>query len=195
LNPTFPDDIFQCPAVVGGNTETSQRLVDTLLKALGLAACSQGTMNNLLFGNEHFGYYETICGGTGAGEGFNGCDAVHQHMTNTRITDAEVLELRYPVRLERFEVRENTGGKGKWKGGNGIVRELTFLEKVSLSVLTQHRKIAPYGLEGGGSGQVGKQYIIRKSGEIEALNGLDKREMETGDRVVIETPSGGGFGK
>lgn len=195
LNPVFSDDIFQCPAVVGGNTETSQRLVDTLLKALGLAACSQGTMNNLLFGNERFGYYETICGGTGAGEGFDGCDAVHQHMTNTRITDAEVLELRYPVRLERFEVRENTGGQGKWKGGNGIIRELTFLEKVSLSLLTQHRKIAPYGLEGGSDGQTGKQYVIRQSGEIEPLHGLDKREMEIGDRIVIESPSGGGFGK
>lgn len=194
LNPAFPEDIFQCPAVVGGNTETSQRLVDTLLKALGMAACSQGTMNNLLFGNEHFGYYETIGGGTGAGEGFNGCDAVHQHMTNTRITDAEVLELRYPVRLEQFAIRENSGGRGKWQGGNGIIRELTFLEKVSLSVLTQHRKVAPYGLEGGKNGQVGKQYVIRKDGTIETLKSLDKREMEVGDRIVIETPGGGGFG-
>ncbi len=194
LNPTFPEDIFQCPAVVGGNTETSQRLVDTLLKALGLAACSQGTMNNLLFGNEHFGYYETIGGGTGAGQGFDGCNAVHQHMTNTRITDAEVLELRYPVRLERFAIRENSGGKGKWRGGNGIVRELTFLKKVSLSVLTQHRKVAPYGLEGGKNGQVGKQYIIRKDGALETLKGLDMREMEEGDRIIIETPGGGGFG-
>jgi len=194
LNPAFPEDIFQCPAVVGGNTETSQRLVDTLLKALGLAACSQGTMNNLLFGNEYFGYYETIGGGTGAGQGFDGCDAVHQHMTNTRITDAEVLELRYPVRLDRFAIRENSGGKGKWRGGNGIVRELTFLKKVSLSVLTQHRKVAPYGLEGGRNGQVGKQYIIRKDGALETLKGLDKREMEEGDRIIIETPGGGGFG-
>ncbi len=195
LNPVFVEDIFRCPAVVGGNTETSQRLVDTLLRALGLAACSQGTMNNLLFGNEHFGYYETICGGTGAGEGFNGCDAVHQHMTNTRITDVEVMELRYPVRVERFEIRENSGGEGKWKGGNGIVRELTFLEKVSLSVLTQHRKVSPYGLEGGKNGKVGKQFIIRKNGDIEQLNGLDKREMEVGDRIVMETPGGGGFGE
>ncbi|GAB4183100.1 MAG: hydantoinase B/oxoprolinase family protein [Thermoflexibacter sp.] len=194
LNPAFPDDISQCPAVVGGNTETSQRLVDTLLKALGLAACSQGTMSNLLFGNEHFGYYETICGGTGAGEGFNGCDAVHQHMTNTRITDAEILEFRYPVRLERFAIRENSGGRGKWQGGNGVIRELTFLEKVSLSVITQHRKVAPYGLEGGENGQVGKQYVIRKDGTVETLKGLDKREMEIGDKIVIETPGGGGFG-
>jgi 5-oxoprolinase (ATP-hydrolysing) len=194
LNPLFSDDIFQCPAVVGGNTETSQRLVDTLLRALGLAACSQGTMNNLLFGNEHFGYYETIGGGTGAGDGFDGCDAVHQHMTNTRITDAEVLELRYPVRLERFEIRENSGGNGKWKGGSGMIRELTFLEKVSLSILTQHRKIAPYGLEGGNNGKVGRQFMIRKNGEIEELRGIDKREMEAGDRIVIETPGGGGFG-
>lgn len=195
LNPIFSDDIFKCPAVVGGNTETSQRLVDTLLKALGLAACSQGTMNNLLFGNEHFGYYETICGGTGAGDGFDGADAVHQHMTNTRITDAEVLELRYPVRLERFTIRENSAGKGKWKGGNGIIREMTFLADVSLSVLTQHRKEAPYGLEGGGNGAVGRQYIIRKNGETEILKGLDKREMGNGDKIIMETPSGGGFGK
>jgi 5-oxoprolinase (ATP-hydrolysing) len=194
LNPDFDNDIFLSPAVVGGNTETSQRLVGTLLKALGLAACSQGTMNNLLFGNEHFGYYETICGGTGAGEGFDGCDAVHQHMTNTRITDAEILELRYPVRLERFAIRAEVGGKGKWQGGRGIIRELTFLEKVSLSVLTQHRNIPPYGLDGGGEGQVGKQYIIRKNGDLELLNGLDKREMEIGDRIIIETPSGGGYG-
>lgn len=195
LNPIFSEDIFRCPAVVGGNTETSQRLVDTLLKALRLAACSQGTMNNLLFGNEHFGYYETICGGTGAGDGFHGADAVHQHMTNTRITDAEVLELRYPVRLERFAIKKQSGGAGKWQGGNGIIREITFLANVSLSVLTQHRKVAPYGLEGGESGAIGKQYIVRKNGQIELLKGLDKKEMENGDRIVMETPSGGGFGQ
>ncbi|TAH21146.1 MAG: 5-oxoprolinase [Cytophagales bacterium] len=195
LNPIFSEDIFECPAVVGGNTETSQRLVDTLLKVLGLAACSQGTMNNLLFGNEHFGYYETICGGTGAGDGFHGADAVHQHMTNTLITDAEVLELRYPVRLERFAIKEKSGGAGKWQGGNGIIREITFLANVSLSVLTQHRKIAPYGLGGGGSGEVGKQYIVRKNGQIELLRGLDKKEMESGDRIIMETPGGGGFGQ
>ncbi|MGC4033947.1 MAG: hydantoinase B/oxoprolinase family protein [Tepidisphaeraceae bacterium] len=162
LNPDFKASL---PAVVGGNTEVSQRLTDTLIKAFGLAACSQGTMNNFLFGNERFGYYETICGGTGAGPGFNGSDAVHQHMTNTRITDPELLEFRYPVRLVRFEVRKNSGGKGKWKGGNGIEREIYFNTTLDINLLTQHRVEKPYGLKGGASGKPGEQLIIRKNGE------------------------------
>ncbi|RMD96681.1 MAG: hydantoinase B/oxoprolinase family protein, partial [Bacteroidetes bacterium] len=155
LHPDFDDDAEKCPAVVGGNTEVSQRITDTLLKALApltKTACSQGTMNNLLFGNEHFGYYETIGGGAGAGNGFHGRSAVHQHMTNTRITDPEDLELRYPVRLLRFALRKNSGGNGKWKGGDGIVRELEFLEEVELTILSQHRKEQPYGLSGGSPG-------------------------------------------
>ncbi|MDZ7718266.1 MAG: hydantoinase B/oxoprolinase family protein [Balneolaceae bacterium] len=147
LNPEFPSDPTKCPAVVGGNIETSQRLTDTLLKAFNMAACSYGTMNNVLFGNDSFGYYETVAGGTGAGNGFHGADAVHQHMTNTRATDPEILEHRYPVILNRYQIRKKSGGNGKWKGGNGIIREMKFTEPVTLSVLTQHRTVPPYGLE------------------------------------------------
>ncbi|WKN43882.1 hydantoinase B/oxoprolinase family protein [Tunicatimonas pelagia] len=194
LNPTFTDEPSQCPAVVGGNTETSQRLVDTLLKALGLAASSQGTMNNVLFGNEQFGYYETIGGGSGAGNGFAGANAVHQHMTNTRITDPEVLEFRYPVRLDEFSVRPQSGGVGKWSGGNGIIRKFTFLAPLSLTVLTQHRNTAPYGMAGGQSGKVGRQWIIRKDGSEEILMNVDEAEMQAGDQFIIHTPGGGGYG-
>ena len=195
LNPEFPADPAACPAVVGGNTETSQRVVDTLLKALGMAACSQGTMNNLLFGNERFGYYETIGGGSGAGKGFAGADAVHQHMTNTRITDPEILEFRYPVRLLRFEIRHGSGGEGRWRGGHGIIRELLFLEEVVLTLLSQHRKEAPYGLQGGISGLCGEQYILRQEGVQEIMAGIFQTRMQAGDRVVIATPGGGGFGE
>lgn len=203
LNPHFPDDTTQCPAVVGGNVETSQRLTDTLLKAFGVMACSQGTMNNVLFGNDNFGYYETICGGCGAGEAFHGTSAVHHHMTNTRITDPEILEHRYPVRLDRFEIRANSGGKGAFNGGDGIIREITFLEPVSLSVLTQHRKEAPYGLKGGSNGQIGEQYILRgetlgqpeKPCEKIPLKGIDGMTVYAGDKLVIKTPGGGGFGE
>jgi 5-oxoprolinase (ATP-hydrolysing) len=195
LNPVFSADPGACPAVVGGNVETSQRLVDTMLKALGLAACSQGTMNNLLFGNDDFGYYETICGGTGAGPGFQGCDAVHQHMTNTRITDPEIMELRYPVRLERFAIRAGSGGEGKWTGGNGVIRQIRFLESVALTILSQHRKVIPYGSQGGKGGKRGKQYVIRADGKRVDLLGIDACEMENGDRFIIETPGGGGWGE
>jgi len=194
LHPHFEDDPRFCPAVVGGNTEVSQRLVDTLLKAFDLAACSQGTMNNFLFGNEKFGYYETICGGTGAGAGFHGRSAIHQHMTNTKITDPEELEYRYPVHLQQFAIRENSGGKGKWQGGNGIVRAVEFLEKVEMTLITQHRNIAPYGKKGGEDGRVGAQYLIRANGEKEQLKGIDSKTCQVGDRVVIETPGGGGWG-
>ncbi len=194
LNPPFGDDPSSAPAVVGGNVETSQRLVDTLLKALGLAACSQGTMNNLLFGNDQFGYYETVCGGAGAGPGFDGGSAVHTHMTNTRITDPEVLELRYPVRLERFAVRHGSGGSGRFPGGDGVVRELRFLEPVSLSMLSQHRVEAPYGAEGGEPGRRGRQRLVRAGGETQELAGCDQAEVEAGDRLILETPGGGGWG-
>ncbi|HEX3127394.1 MAG TPA: hydantoinase B/oxoprolinase family protein [Thermoanaerobaculia bacterium] len=195
LNPPFPEDPAQAPAVVGGNVETSQRLVDTLVKALGLAACSQGTMNNLLFGNARFGYYETVCGGSGAGPGFAGASAVHTHMTNTRITDPEVVEHRYPVRLERFGIRRGSGGEGAWPGGDGAVRELTFLEPMSLSLLTQHRVETPYGMAGGGPGRPGRQTLVRASGEVEELASVDGREVGPGDRLVLETPGGGGWGE
>jgi 5-oxoprolinase (ATP-hydrolysing) len=194
LNPGFPDDISRCPAVVGGNIETSQRLVDTLLKAFELSACSQGTMNNILFGNDNFGYYETVAGGTGAGNGFPGTDGVHQHMTNTRATDPEILEHRYPVRLNRFSIKKNSGGKGKWKGGDGLIREITFLKPVQLSVLTQHRVIPPYGLKGGLPGSVGSQKIIRKNISESILDWNDSADIKPGDRFRLETPGGGGYG-
>ena len=194
LNPSFPDNPHRCPAVVGGNVEVSQRLVDTLLKALGLAGCSQGTMNNVLFGTERWGFYETVCGGCGAGPEWHGADATHSHMTNTRITDPEVLETRYPVRLERFAVREGSGGAGRWRGGNGAIRELTFLEPVSLSVLSQHRTERPYGVEGGEAGEAGRQQVIRASGELQKLDSVDGCDMEPGDRLLLETPGGGGWG-
>ncbi len=192
LNPDFTNGIL--PAVVGGNTEVSQRLTDTLLKAFGFVACSQGTMNNFLFGNERFGFYETICGGTGAGPGFDGASGVHSHMTNTRITDPEILELRYPVRLEKFEIRKGSGGRGKWNGGDGIVREVTFKEKVEVNILSQHRSQQPYGMKGGQPGKAGEQKLIKRNGEIKILKGMDSIVAEEGDRVQIQTPGGGGFG-
>lgn len=199
LNPHFPDNQPEvCPAVVGGNTEVSQRLVDTLLKALKLAACSYGTMNNFLFGSDSFGYYETIGGGTGATEGADGRSGVHQHMTNTKLTDPEELERRYPVRLWQFGIRENSGGEGHgpshgWRGGDGIVREIEFLKPVQATLLSQHRVVAPYGLNGGEPGLVGKQTIIFSDGHTEALPGIFTRKMQVGERVRIETPGGGGY--
>lgn len=190
LNPDFSKE--KLPAVVGGNTEVSQRLTDTLLKAFGLVACSQGTMNNFLFGNDRFGYYETICGGTGAGHGFHGTDAVHQHMTNTRITDPEVFEFRYPVRLEKFEIRKNSGGKGKWNGGDGIEREIFFKESLDINLLTQHRVEKPYGLKGAAPGKTGEQILIHSNGKKEKLKGMDSKTVKIGDRLIIKTPGGGG---
>ncbi len=194
LNPDFDLDPGRAPAIVGGNIETSQRLVDTLLKALELAACSQGTMNNVLFGDRRFGYYETICGGCGAGPGFNGASAVHSHMTNTRMTDAEILEHRYPVRVERFAVRRGSGGAGRYRGGDGAVREIVFLSSVSLSVLGQHRVVAPYGLAGGAPGRTGAQRLVRANGEVVPLGSIDSCEAGPGDRLIVETPGGGGYG-
>jgi 5-oxoprolinase (ATP-hydrolysing) len=194
LNPKFYASNAKSPAVVGGNTEVSQRLTDTLLKAFGLAACSQGTMNNFLFGNDTFGYYETICGGTGAGEGFHGADAVHQHMTNTRITDPEILEWRYPVHVEKFEVRTNSGGRGKWRGGDGVVREILFRAEMKVNVLTQHRVEQPYGVKGGKPGKKGEQYIVRRNGANNALKAIDGTVVYSGDKIIIKTPGGGGWG-
>jgi 5-oxoprolinase (ATP-hydrolysing) len=199
LNPIFPDAPADCPAVVGGNTEVSQRLVDTLLKALGLAACSQGTMNNFLFGKSAgspnpFGYYETIGGGAGATSGANGRSAVHQHMTNTKLTDPEELERRYPVRLHQFSIRAGSGGNGRWQGGDGIVREIEFLEPVQATLLSQHRIVPPYGLNGGGTGATGQQTLIHMDGREESLPGIFTRPMQVGERIRIETPGGGGVG-
>jgi len=194
LNPEYTADPADCPAVVGGNVETSQRLTDALLEALQVAGCSQGTMNNLSFGDETFGYYETVGGGSGAVEGFDGASGVHTHMTNTRITDPEVLEHRYPVRLHRFAIRRDSGGPGRWRGGDGLVREIEFLAPLELSILSQHRVSAPYGMAGGGEGAVGHQVIIGADGSRRELAGIDGCEVAAGDRVVLETPGGGGYG-
>lgn len=197
LNPRASDDPEQCPAIVGGNVETSQRVVDVLLGALGVAAASQGTMNNLTFGDASFGYYETICGGSGATGTSDGADAVHTHMTNTRLTDPEVIERRYPVRLHEFSIRRGSGGAGRKRGGDGIVRRLEFLRPLTVSLLTERRgNYAPFGLEDGEAGQPGVNRL-RRSGkqEQEILPGKVQLEVEAGDQLTIETPGGGGFGK
>jgi 5-oxoprolinase (ATP-hydrolysing) len=181
-------------AVVGGNVETSQRIVDVLLGALGRAAASQGTMNNVAFGDEHFGYYETIGGGSGAVEGCAGASGVHVHMTNTRITDAEVLEARHPVRLLCFALRRGSGGAGRWRGGDGLVRWYEFLAPVSVSLLSERRAVGPWGLAGGGSGAPGHNLVERCDGSVEPLSGRATLHLAAGDRLRIETPGGGGYG-
>jgi 5-oxoprolinase (ATP-hydrolysing) len=181
-------------AVAGGNVETSQRIVDVLLGALGLAAASQGTMNNLTFGTERFGYYETLGGGAGAGPGFDGASGVHVHMTNTRITDAEVLEERYPVRLETFALRRGSGGAGRWRGGDGLVRRFRFLAPARVSLLGERRARAPFGLAGGAPGARGRNAVERAGGRVEELPGRVELDVAAGDCVVVETPGGGGFG-
>ena len=195
LNPEFGEDPRLAPAVVGGNVETSQRLVDTLLKAFGAAACSQGTMNNVLFGDDSFSYYETVGGGCGAGPYGHGASGVHSHMTNTAITDPEVLETRYPVKLDRFSLRPGSGGRGLHRGGDGLIRELVFQRPLELSVLTQHRVAGPFGLEGGEAGAPGRQTLIRESGERVEMGSVDGCSVESGDRLVLQTPGGGGWGK
>ena len=185
-----------CPpaAVVAGNVETSQCLVDTLYGALGILAASQGTMNNLTFGNERHQYYETICGGAGAGPGFDGASAVHTHMTNSRLTDPEILEWRFPVRVEEFSIRRGSGGTGRWHGGDGVIRRLRFLEPMTAAILSGRRRIPPFGLQGGGAGQVGHNAVLRADGRIEELAATAGTTMQTGDAILIETPGGGGFG-
>jgi N-methylhydantoinase B len=189
LNPTYP------AAVVAGNVETSQTIVDALYGALGVMAASQGTMNNFTFGNEKYQYYETICGGSGAGGDFRGTDAIHTHMTNSLLTDPEVLETRYPVQVESFSLRADSGGKGKYSGGNGVIRRIKFLEPMTANILSNHRLIPPFGLNGGEPGKVGKNWIERENGTEENLGNTATVEMQTGDIFVIETPGGGGFGK
>jgi 5-oxoprolinase (ATP-hydrolysing) len=182
-------------AVAGGNVETSQRVVDVLLGALGRVAASQGTMNNVAFGNERFAYYETLGGGSGAGEGFDGASGVHVHMTNTRITDAEILETRYPVRLRRFALRPGSGGRGRWRGGDGLVRAYEFLEPVTVSLLCERRGVAPYGLHGGEPGATGHNRLERADGTRLELPGRVTLAVRSGDVLVVETPGGGGFGR
>jgi 5-oxoprolinase (ATP-hydrolysing) len=195
LNPPFPQDPGLCPPVVAGNVETSQRLVDTLFLAFEVAACSQGTMNNLIFGNERISFYETIAGGAGAGGGFCGESGVHTHMTNTGITDPEILEYRFPVKLREFSLRRGSGGGGKFRGGDGVVRELEFTEAVNLSLLTQHRLELPYGLKGGHEGMAGEQWLLREGNTPVKLKPTDSLELFVGDRLRILTPGGGGWGE
>jgi 5-oxoprolinase (ATP-hydrolysing) len=177
-------------AVAGGNVETSQRVVDILLGAFGRAAASQGTMNNVSFGQDSFGYYETIAGGAGAGPSFAGASAVHTHMTNTRITDPEVIEQRFPVRIQEFSVRRGSGGAGRYRGGDGICREYEFLEPLTVSLLTERRLRAPFGLDGGQPGAIGRNLF--NGAEVP---GHDSFRVNAGDRLRIETPGGGGFGR
>ena len=181
-------------AVVAGNVETSQCIVDTLFAALGVLAASQGTMNNLTFGNAMHQYYETLGGGSGAGADFDGCDAVQTHMTNSRLTDIEILESRYPVRVAEFSIRADSGGAGKHCGGNGLIREFEFLEAMEVSILSNHRRIAPFGLHHGGSAATGINLL--KQGETNSvLSATATVAVQPGDRVRIVTPGGGGYGK
>ncbi|MGH6612727.1 hydantoinase B/oxoprolinase family protein [Sphingomonas sp.] len=194
----LPQDSFLSPppgsAVVAGNTEVSQAVCNTLFGALGAASASQGTMNNFLFGNARHQYYETICGGAGAGPGFAGASAVHTHMTNTRITDPEILEMRYPVRLDRFAIRRGSGGAGNYPGGDGAERAVTALEPLTATIVASRRTVAPFGLAGGSAGAMGQQYVDRADGRREPLEGRDQVELQPGDCFVILTPGGGGFG-
>lgn len=197
LNPPPADDPRHCPAIVGGNVETSQRVVDVLLGALGLAAASQGTMNNLALGDGTFGYYETICGGSGATATAEGADAVHTHMTNTRLTDVELLELRYPVRVRQFAIRRGSGGHGAHRGGDGVIRELVFLKPLSVSMLSQRRgPFPPFGLQGGAAGAVGRN-LFRRAGDTDWLDlgGSFQITAQPGDVLRIETPGAGGWGR
>jgi 5-oxoprolinase (ATP-hydrolysing) len=189
LNPRYP------AAVVAGNVETSQIITDTLYGALGVMAGAQGTMNNLTFGNARYQYYETIAGGSGAGPDFDGTDAVHTHMTNSRLTDPEVLEWRFPVLLESFEIRHGSGGAGRHRGGDGARRRLRFREAMTAAILSSHRVIQPFGLEGGEPGALGRNWVERADGGVTELTGTDSTEMGPGDVFVVETPGGGGFGR
>ncbi len=188
LNPRHP------AAVVAGNVETSQCITDALYGALGVMGASQGTMNNFTFGNASHQYYETIAGGSGAGDGFDGTDCVQTHMTNSRLTDPEVLEWRYPVRLESFAIRRGSGGKGRWHGGDGAIRRLRFLEPMTAAILSGHRRVPPYGMAGGESAATGRNSVERIDGSVVELDACARADMNAGDIFVIETPGGGGYG-
>jgi 5-oxoprolinase (ATP-hydrolysing) len=189
LSPEFP------AAVVAGNVETSQEVTNCLFGALDAMAAAQGTMNNLNFGNARYQYYETICSGSPAGPGFPGTDAVHTHMTNTRLTDPEVLEFRYPVLLEDFHIRKNSGGHGRWSAGDGIRRTIRFLEKMECTILSGHRRVRPFGLAGGEDGQIGENCVRRQDGSVEKLAGCDSTVIAAGEAIIIQTPTAGGYGK
>ena len=189
LTPEYP------AAVVAGNVETSQAVTNTLFLALKALAAAQGTMNNLNFGNSKYQYYETICSGSPAGPGFDGTDAVHTHMTNTRLTDPEVLEFRYPVVLEDFHIRKGSGGTGQWRAGDGIRRTIRFLEEMECTILSGHRRVRPPGLEGGDAGQIGENRVRRKNGAMERLKGCDATVIGAGEAVIIQSPTAGGYGR
>ncbi len=188
LNPRHP------ASVVSGNVETSTCITNALYGALGVMAASQGTMNNFTFGNEKYQYYETISGGSGAGQGFDGTDVVQTNMTNSRLTDPEILEFRFPVRLDSYEIRPASGGKGKWRGGNGGVRKVRFLEAMTAAILSNNRVHAPFGMAGGAPGAKGVNTVLRADGRVEQLAHIGKTAMAPGDVFVVETPGGGGFG-
>jgi N-methylhydantoinase B/oxoprolinase/acetone carboxylase alpha subunit len=188
LSPHYP------AAVVAGNVETSQCIVDALYGALGTMSASQGTMNNFTFGNDHYQYYETIAGGSGAGPSFPGTDAVQTHMTNSRLTDPEILEWRFPVLVESFAIRKGSGGGGKFPGGNGVIRRIKFNEKMTASILSGRRIVPPFGSQGGEPGQTGFNSLERENGAIEVVRGTQSVEVEPGDTFVIATPGGGGWG-
>nr|VFK46959.1 MAG: 5-oxoprolinase (ATP-hydrolysing) [Candidatus Kentron sp. TC] len=189
LNPEYP------AAVAAGNVETSQCITDALFGALGVMAAAQGTMNSFTFGNERYQYYETLCGGAGAGPGFHGASAVHTHMTNSRLTDPEILEQRFPVLLERFAIRQGSGGAGRFRGGDGVVRRIRFLEPMSAAILSNRRKVPPFGMAGGESGKTGRNRVERTDGSRKELASTQEVAMNAGDVFVIETPGGGGWGK
>ncbi|MBM3555024.1 MAG: 5-oxoprolinase, partial [Alphaproteobacteria bacterium] len=188
LRPRYP------AAVVAGNVETSQCITDALFGALGVMAAAQGTMNNFTFGNERYQYYETICGGSGAGPDYDGTSAVHTHMTNARLTDPEVLEWRFPVLLEEFRIRRGSGGRGRHRGGDGTLRRIRFREGMTAAILSSHRVVPPFGLDGGSVGQCGRNWVERADGRIEELAGCAATDMAQGDVFVIQTPTGGGYG-
>jgi len=188
LKPAYP------AAVVAGNVETSQVVTDCLFASTGRLAPSQGTMNNFTFGNQRHQYYETIAGGSGAGPDHDGTSAVQTHMTNSRLTDPEILETRLPVRLDRFAIRRGSGGKGAHHGGDGVIRELTFLEPMRANMLANRRRIAPEGIAGGGDALPGSNWVERADGSVEMLTATDSAELQPGDRFIIETPGGGGYG-
>jgi 5-oxoprolinase (ATP-hydrolysing) len=189
INPRYP------AAVISGNTEVSQGITDALFAALGVLASSQGTMNNFVYGNATHQNYETICGGTGAGPDHPGTSAVHSHMTNTRMTDPEVVEHRFPVRVESFAIRHGSGGQGKYCGGDGVIREIRFLEPMTATILSSHRETEPYGLQGGLPGKKGKNIVTRTDGTTRILGGNDEVFLSTNDIITIKTPGGGGYGK
>jgi 5-oxoprolinase (ATP-hydrolysing) len=189
LSPKWP------AAVVAGNVETSQAVTNCLFGALGSLSAAQGTMNNVNFGNDRYQYYETICSGSPAGEGFDGADAIHTHMTNSRLTDPEILEWRFPVVLEDFHIRPGSGGEGRWHAGNGTSRTIRFRERMDCAILSGHRRVRPFGLAGGEPGQLGRNSVRRLDGRIEELKGCDQTVLEPGDAVIIVTPTGGGYGR